>query len=276
MCVLIFVGNNSATYFNTASLVTCVQNFPASRGPMVGILKGFLGLTSAILTQVYAVTRATDQASLILIIAVGPSLVAVAMMLVVRPVGGHLQARASDRASFVFVYAVCLLLASYLAGVKLVQDFLQLSDGVVVSLTVVLLVLLVSPVAVPVALTLTPEAESPIREALLSSSEPLTGEGNVSQESPPCASESGGRPAPYLGENFTMMEALVKADFWLIWVSFLLGSGSGLTVMDNLGQMSQALGFEDAHIFVSLTSIWNFLGRIGGGYFSEIIATYRP
>jgi hypothetical protein len=34
--------------------------------------------------------------------------------------------------------------------------------------------------------------------------------------------------------------------------------------------MSEAVGFKDAHIFVSLTSIWNFLGRIGGGYFSEI------
>jgi hypothetical protein len=32
---------------------------------------------------------------------------------------------------------------------------------------------------------------------------------------------------------------------------------------DNLGQMSEAVGFKDAHIFVSLTSIWNFLGRIG-------------
>jgi len=80
MCVLIFVGNNSATYFNTASLVTCVQNFPRSRGPMVGILKGFLGLTSAILTQIYTVMHTTDQASLTLMIAVGPSLVAIAMM----------------------------------------------------------------------------------------------------------------------------------------------------------------------------------------------------
>lgn len=70
------------------------------------------------------------------------------------------------------------------------------------------------------------------------------------------------------------MQALVKADFWLIWLSLLLGSGSGVTVIDNLGQMSQAVGFKDAHIIVSLTSIWNFLGRIGGGYFSEILVRY--
>ncbi|TVU14083.1 hypothetical protein EJB05_37529, partial [Eragrostis curvula] len=55
---------------------------------------------------------------------------------------------------------------------------------------------------------------------------------------------------------------MVKTDFWLIWFSLLLGLGSGLTVIDNLGQMSQAVGFKDAHIFVSLTSIWNFLGRM--------------
>ncbi|KAL8139952.1 hypothetical protein V2J09_005973 [Rumex salicifolius] len=41
MCVLIFLGTNGETYFNTAALVSCVQNFPKSRGPIVGILKGF-------------------------------------------------------------------------------------------------------------------------------------------------------------------------------------------------------------------------------------------
>ena len=59
------------------------------------------------------------------------------------------------------------------------------------------------------------------------------------------------------------MEALIKADFWLIFFSLLLGSGSGLTVIDNMGQMS-----DKTHVFVSMISIWNFLGRIGGGYFS--------
>ncbi|KAF5748693.1 protein NUCLEAR FUSION DEFECTIVE 4 isoform X2 [Tripterygium wilfordii] len=67
------------------------------------------------------------------------------------------------------------------------------------------------------------------------------------------------------------MQALIKADFWLMFVSLLLGSGSGLTVIDNLGQMSQSLGYDNTHIFVSMISIWNFLGRIGGGYFSEVV-----
>jgi hypothetical protein len=64
---------------------------------------------------------------------------------------------------------------------------------------------------------------------------------------------------------------MIKADFWLLFFSLLLGSGSGLTVIDNLGQMSQSLGFEESHIFVSMISIWNFLGRVAGGYLSEII-----
>jgi hypothetical protein len=45
-------------------------------------------------------------------------------------------------------------------------------------------------------------------------------------------------------------------------------------VIDNLGQISQSLGYANAHIFVSMISIWNFLGRLGGGYVSEIIARY--
>ncbi|PWZ19467.1 Protein NUCLEAR FUSION DEFECTIVE 4 [Zea mays] len=35
MCVLIYVGTNSETFFNTTALVTCIQNFPKSRGQTV-------------------------------------------------------------------------------------------------------------------------------------------------------------------------------------------------------------------------------------------------
>ncbi|KAJ1270666.1 hypothetical protein BS78_06G069200 [Paspalum vaginatum] len=314
MCVVIFVGTNGQTYFITASLVTSIQNFPKSRGPTVGILKGFMGLTSAILTQVYTLMHTGDQAMLILMVAVGPSLVAIGLMFVIRPVGGHRQVRPSDKNSFMFIYTVCLLLALYLVGTMLVQDFLHPSYDVVVLLTVVLFVLLISPIVIPVILSLTPgKAEHLTEDALLS--EPLTGEASTSQQKedqpeiilseveeekpkdtdslPPSerrkriaelqaklvqAAARGGvriKRRPHRGDNFTLMQALVKADFWLIWLSLLLGSGSGLTVIDNLGQMSQSIGYENPHIFVSLMSIWNFLGRVGGGYFSEIIVRER-
>ncbi|KAJ8549865.1 hypothetical protein K7X08_033572 [Anisodus acutangulus] len=307
MCILIFVGTNGETYFNTAALVSCVQNFPKSRGPVVGILKGFAGLGGAILTQIYAVIHSPDHASLIFMIAVGPAMVIIALMFIIRPVGGHRQIRPSDGLSFSFIYSICLLLASYLMGVMLVEDFIDVSHNVIIIFTAILFILLIIPVVIPISLSLTQEPEE---EALLSESrkqDPGKSEhddgqeiifSEVEEEKPKGvdllpASERQKRIAhlqvklaqaaaegavrikrrrgPRRGEDFTLVQALIKADFWLMFFSLLLGSGSGLTVIDNLGQMSQSLGSDNTHVFVSLISIWNFLGRIGGGYFSEII-----
>jgi hypothetical protein len=80
------------------------------------------------------------------------------------------------------------------------------------------------------------------------------------------------RRTPWRGEDFTLMQALMKADFWLLFFALSCGGGSGLTIIDNLGQMSESLGYVNSHIFVSMISIWNFLGRIGGGFLSEIVA----
>ncbi|KAH7846400.1 hypothetical protein Vadar_013594 [Vaccinium darrowii] len=309
MCILIFVGTNGETYFNTASLVSCVQNFPKSRGHVVGVLKGFAGLAGAILTQVYAVIHTPDHAALIFMVAVGPSMVVVALMFIVRPVGGHKQIRPSDSSSSSFIYSVCLLLAAYLMAVMLLEDLVDLSYTVTIIFTVGLFILLVVPIVIPISLSFFPEARDPAEEALLPDShkhEPSKSGHDINEvifseledEKPKevdllpalerqkriaqlqvrlaqAAAEGAvrikRRRGPHRGEDFTLTQALIKADFWLIFFSLLLGSGSGLTVIDNLGQMSQSLGYDNTHIFVSLISIWNFLGRVGGGYFSEMI-----
>ncbi|KAJ1401859.1 Nodulin-like [Sesbania bispinosa] len=309
MCVLIFVGTNGETYFNTVSLVSCVQNFPKSRGPVVGILKGFCGLGGAILTQIYAVIHSPDHASLIFMVAVGPAMVAIGLMFFVRPVGGHKQVRPSDGKCFTFVYGVCLLLAAYLMGVMVVQDLVDVSETVITVFTAILILILFVPIVIPISLTFGPEQKAPEEEAFLpepqnkdtgksqvDSDEVILSE--VEDEKPKevdllPASERQKRIAqlqsrllqaaaegavrvkrrrgPHRGEDFTLTQALIKADFWLLFISMVLGSGSGLTVIDNLGQMSQSLGYDNAHIFVSMISIWNFLGRVGGGYISEVV-----
>lgn len=315
MCVLIFFGTNGETYFNTAALVSCVQNFPKSRGPVVGILKGFAGLSGAILTQIYTMIHTPDHAALIFMVAVGPSMVVIALMFIVRPVGGHKQVRPSDNSSFVFVYSVCLLLAAYLMGVLLLEDLVDLNNSVVTLFTVVLLILLAIPIIIPLLLTfgssattshdqehLLPdpqkgetsqpttqfteqnefilsevEDEKPKEVDLLPASERFKRiqhlQARLFQAAADGAVRVKRRKGPRRGENFTLSQALIKADLWLLFVSLLLGSGSGLTVIDNLGQMTQALHYDETHIFVSMISIWNFLGRVGGGYFSEIIVS---
>ncbi|XP_074579034.1 protein NUCLEAR FUSION DEFECTIVE 4-like [Curcuma longa] len=308
MCVLIFVGTNGETYFNTAALVSGVQNFPKSRGPIVGILKGFAGLSGAILTQIFAMVHSPDHAALIFMVAVGPSMVVIALAFIVRPVSGHRQARSSDPPSFLFVYNICMVLAAYLLGVMLLEDLLDLSHTIIVLLTGILFFLLLLPIAIPLWLTFQIDAVSPAEELLL----PAVPKAETSKAGeqveailseledekpkevdllPPSerqrriahlqarlfqAAAEGAvrvkkRRGPHRGEDFTLSQALIKADFWLMFISLLLGSGSGLTVIDNIGQMSESLGYQDTHIFVSMISIWNFLGRVGGGYLSEII-----
>jgi hypothetical protein len=74
---------------------------------------------------------------------------------------------------------------------------------------------------------------------------------------------------PRLGEEHTIAQALTSLDFWLMFASFLLGVGTGLAVMNNLGQMGVAMGYVDVSLFVSMTSIWGFFGRIASGTISE-------
>ncbi|KAK9052345.1 hypothetical protein SSX86_028974 [Deinandra increscens subsp. villosa] len=309
MCLLIFIGTNGETYFNTVALVSCVQNFPKSRGPVVGILKGFAGLSGAILTQIYALINSPDSASLIFMVAVGPTMVGIALMFIVRPVGGHRQLRLSDASSFSLIYCVCLILAAYLMGVMLVEDLIDLNQTIVQILTSILFVLIVVPIGIPLWLTFSSGSRTLEEEALLSepqnkgqpesSHDPneiifseiedekssevdllpaserqkriLQLQAKLAQAAAEGAVRIKRRRGPHRGEDFDLTQALIKADFWLLFWTLLLGSGSGLTVIDNLGQMSESLGYDNAHIFVSMISIWNFLGRVGGGYVSEIV-----
>ncbi|KAF4361599.1 hypothetical protein F8388_007615 [Cannabis sativa] len=162
LCICIFVGGNGETFFNTANLVCCVQNFPKNRGPVVGILKGFCGLTGATLIQVYAIFNFPDKASLIFMVAVGPTMVVIAFMFVVRPVEGHKQVRESDDSSFLFTYSICLVLAAYLLGVLILEDTLNLNQSIITLLAIGLIILIVLPIIIPVVLVFfsTPQPSS--------------------------------------------------------------------------------------------------------------------
>lgn len=61
----------------------------------------------------------------------------------------------------------------------------------------------------------------------------------------------------------------------ILFLATICGVGGTLTAIDNLGQIGTSLGYPKKSIstFVSLVSIWNYLGRVAAGFLSEHFLT---
>ncbi|KAF8701012.1 hypothetical protein HU200_033904 [Digitaria exilis] len=278
MCVFLCLGGNSTTWMNTAVLVTCIRNFRRSRGPVSGLLKGYVGLSTAIFTDVCSALFADDPASFLVMLAVVPASVCALAMVFLRegPAGGD-GGEEEDARCFAAINALAVAIALYLLAADLTG--VGGGGGVVSAVFVaVLLVLLASPGAVPAILAwkswvkARKAANADLEEAEADSmaAAPLlvaVGKAAAGREGDEEARAPGGRPR--LGEEHTIAEALTSPDFWVMFASFLMGVGTGLAVMNNLGQMGVAMGYADVSLFVSMTSIWGFFGRIASGTISE-------
>jgi MFS family permease len=77
---------------------------------------------------------------------------------------------------------------------------------------------------------------------------------------------------PERGEDYTILQALFSIDMLILFVATTCGIGGTLTAIDNLGQIGKSQGYPTHSIttFVSLVSIWNYLGRALSGFASEI------
>ena len=95
--LIVAVAANGNSLFDTAALLPSMDNFPLERGVVVGILKAYLGLSSAIFAQLYATfiprdgpTAAKDPtAAFVVLVAVVGAAVAVAAGAVFFPRGGR-------------------------------------------------------------------------------------------------------------------------------------------------------------------------------------------
>ncbi|XP_038973942.1 protein NUCLEAR FUSION DEFECTIVE 4-like [Phoenix dactylifera] len=282
MGLLLCLGGNSTTWMNTAVLVICMRNFRRSQGPVSGILKGYVGLSTAIFTELFSALFGNDPAAFLLMLAVVPATVCIAAMFFLRESPAGAAAAEDETATKYFgaINAMAVVIAVCLLAYDLTGD-----HGAAVSraFVAVLLVLLAAPAAVPMhaafkARSKSPDVESEIKQPLLVEEVKVE---PAAVAPPDVAEEKGeGKRGPAIGEDHTIWEAAKTVDFWILFLSFLCGVGTGLTVMNNMGQMGLAMGYRDVSIFVSMISIWGFFGRIGSGsiseYFLKKTATPRP
>ena len=285
------MGGNSTTWMNTAVLVTCIRNFRRNRGPVSGILKGFVGLSTAIFTDLCSALFADDPASFLIMLAIVPFAVCLSGTFFLRELPPATSTADQDKQEsnyFALLNGVAVVVAVYLLAFGFVPNPSALVSR---AFAVVLLLLLVTPSVIPVhsyfksrrldrfrpALDIEGGVNEPLlrseskkreseAERVKRSAEETEAVGAVAAEEEAAVVIKRG---PAVGEEHTIMEALKTVDFWILFVSFLCGVGTGLAVMNNMGQIGLALGYSDVSIFVSLTSIWGFFGRIISGSVSE-------
>ncbi|KAG7618462.1 putative major facilitator superfamily domain, MFS transporter superfamily [Arabidopsis thaliana] len=294
MCVFLCMGGNSTTWMNTAVLVTCIRNFRRNRGPVSGILKGYVGLSTAIFTDLCNALFSSDPASFLVLLSVVPFAVCLTAVFFLREIPPSTTfAEDNEESKYFAVFnIVAVVVAVYLQS----YDIIGIKTGAFsIAFASILLMLLASPVAVPFHAFIRSkvhdeqDVEGRIDEPLLRSGSEIEVEETIvgaaaaaDNELPPSLKplsneeeENHGtivtteKKRPVLGEEHTIMEAMLTVDFWVLFVSFLCGVGTGLAVMNNMGQIGLALGYTDVSIFVSMTSIWGFFGRILSGTISE-------
>ncbi|EXB91565.1 hypothetical protein L484_016185 [Morus notabilis] len=304
--IALCIGTNSAAWLTTAVLVTNMRNFPLSRGTVAGILKGYGGISGAVFTEIYSVLLRNSSTSLLLFLAIGVPVLCLAMMYFVWPCTPASGEDPAERGHFLFIQAASFVLAVYLLTTTILDDVLNLSSLVSNVIVLVMVLLLMAPLAIPVKMTLHPSqgSRSGTLEHKGGSSESLIPQEGSGEKTEPLIlpSPSTGiqgsfydgddvsdvdmllaegegavkrKRRPKRGEDFKFTEAIVKADFWLLFFVFFAGVGSGITVLNNLAQIGIAQGLHDTTILLSLFSFCNFLGRLGGGVVSEYCLMWK-
>ncbi|CAM6061318.1 unnamed protein product [Sphagnum tenellum] len=60
--------------------------------------------------------------------------------------------------------------------------------------------------------------------------------------------------------EYSLMRAVRKLDFWLLFFSFLIGAGTAVTAQNNLGQLGEAQSLTNVTVYVSLIGTMSSLG----------------
>ncbi|KAK8937071.1 hypothetical protein KSP39_PZI012742 [Platanthera zijinensis] len=303
--IALCIATNSSAWLGTAVLVTNMRNFPFSRGTVAGILKGYIGLSAAVYTLVYIGVLNHSPSKLLLLLTLGLPVVCFTMMYFIRPCTPASEDDSSEHGHFLFTQIASVFLGLYLLTSTLLGSVLALSNTVTYILFGIMILLLLSPLAIPLKMTLCRKkmkksgipnpfssSDQPSHfdqdklEPLLAVSSSATNlssfhESDDSTDVDTLLAEGEGavqmskKRKPKRGEDFRFLEALVKADFWLLFLCYFLGVGSGVTVLNNLAQIGTAAGVDDTTILLCLFSFCNFVGRLGGGSVSEYFVRSR-
>ncbi|CAA7013652.1 unnamed protein product [Microthlaspi erraticum] len=246
MCLFMLIAAQSLTFLNTANVVSSLENFSDYGGTAVGIMKGFVGLSGAMLIQLYETICPGDPKTFILLLAIVPSLLSVLVMPLVRI---YETSTVDEKKHLDGLSTLSLGIAAYLMIIIILKSTFGLPSWANTFTLAILLVLLTSPMLIAIRAH-RDNIEKPVYSLLEATSLLLIED-----------------------KSLNVLQAMRKVDFWLLFLAMVCGMGSGISTINNMRQIGESLRYSSVEIntLLSLWSIWNFIGRFGAGYASDAL-----
>ncbi|KAJ4813772.1 Major facilitator superfamily protein [Rhynchospora pubera] len=259
--IALLLGANSSAWLITTVLVANMKNFPHSRGTVSGILKGYVGLCAAVLTQLYSGILDESPTNLLILLALCLPLVCLLMMYFVRPCTPATEDDELQHGHFLFTQIACVILALYLLGTTILDEFLPKSSTSKYAMFGVTVLLLLSPLVIPVKMTIFKNVYNIRPNGLVSL-------GKLSPLLPPDLTQT------YLANSVSLAQTYYDddSDDEDDDVDMLLAVGEGAVSRNRRPRRAKNDGTT---ILLCLFSLGNFFGRLAGGTISEHLVKSR-
>ena len=277
-----FIWSHGSSWGDLASISVQTRNFPQDRGLVLGVLKSFFGLSATVFTVAYdALFPGNAPAFLLFLAVVTPSLLLV---------GGASQRLATERATtrlsprgvsrMTFGYLVVVATAIYATVVVVLIKYKVLRAGDAGWFVGVLVIVLAFAfVAFPILPCHREEGADAGEYGAINGAGASDATESLVHDRERDAGGAAAAPeftagADTLKDEVTiagasLLEGLTSLDYWLIVMILFAGTGAGLTLINNVGQLVPALGGDGAAVYVALLGVGNAFGRMAFGMASD-------
>ncbi|KAM3684885.1 hypothetical protein ACB098_11G079800 [Castanea mollissima] len=284
--LLCLMAGCSICWFNTVCYVLCIRNFPANRSLALSLTISFNGVTAAIYTLIANAINPNDDTIYLFLNALVPLFTSsIALIPILRqPPLQSLTTEAIRRDSFIFL---CLYIVAVITGLYLLL-LNSLSSNVSVARILLggALGLLVLPLCLPGIVyarewarrniypafrfdkssfnLIDPDDLELHKELIGSESNGMNGNSYTAIDKDGCFGKVMEKDRlTVLGEEHPARLLVRRWDFWLYYLAYFCGGTLGLVYSNNLGQISQSLGYSSlTSSLVTLYSTCSFFGRL--------------
>lgn len=285
--LLCLLAGCSICWFNTVCYVSCIQNFPANRALALSLIVSFNGVSAALYTLIANAVDPNDASLYLFLNAVVPliiSVVALPPILHQPPVQpSSADATRHDPLIFICLYITAVITGLYLITFNSMPSYKYGSQILLAGAFALLLVPLCLPGILSTRRWLFRMVSTSLSCLIHSRFDIVDHE--LQQELITVGTERSGTKViiPFdskekeiiswkvmekenlavLDEEHSAKMLMRRLDFWLYYVAYFCGGTIGLVYSNNLGQISQSLGYNSlTSSLVTLYSSCSFFGRL--------------